>query len=87
MAQNHLDEIDAMERARSVGHGVNVPAIRRVVPFFPEEGHLIQVVMERIHGETLATSWNMGYYPHCLAAQIVCIYSRHLANTFWFIKT
>ena len=50
--QNHLDEIDAMEKARSVG--VNVPAIRRVVPY-PEEGHLI--VMERIHGETLEQLW------------------------------
>jgi len=50
--QNHLDEIDAMEKARSVG--VNVPAIRRIVPF-PEEGHLI--VMERIHGKTLEQLW------------------------------
>jgi len=50
--ENHRDEIDAMERARSVG--VNVPAICRIVPF-PEEGHLI--VMERIHGETLEQLW------------------------------
>ena len=50
--KNHHDEIDAMERARSVG--VNVPAVRRVVPF-AEDGHFL--VMERIHGETLEQLW------------------------------
>ena len=50
--ETHCDEIDAMERARSVG--VNVPAVCRIVPT-PEEGHLI--IMERIHGETLEQLW------------------------------
>ena len=50
--QNHHDEIDAMEKARSIG--VNVPAIRRVVPYL-EGGYLI--VMECIHGETLEQLW------------------------------
>ncbi|KAM6500102.1 kinase-like protein [Amanita muscaria] len=50
--QNHHDEIDAMEKARSVG--VNVPAVCRIIPF-PDGNHLI--VMERIHGETLEQLW------------------------------
>src|SRR5258706_158437 len=49
---NHRDEIDAMEKARSVG--VNVPAVRRIVPL-PEKGH--SIIMERIHGETLEQLW------------------------------
>lgn len=50
--EDHCDETDAMDKARSVG--VNVPAVRRVVSL-PEGDHLI--VMERIHGKTLEQLW------------------------------
>lgn len=50
--EDHCDETDAMDKARSVG--VNVPAVRRVVSL-SEGDHLI--VMERIHGKTLEQLW------------------------------
>jgi hypothetical protein len=50
--QDHRDETDVMDKARSVG--VNVPAVRRIVSL-PEGDHLI--IMERIHGKTLEQLW------------------------------
>ncbi|KAF8838344.1 kinase-like protein [Paxillus ammoniavirescens] len=50
--EDYRDETDVMDKARSVG--VNVPAVRRIVPL-PEGDHL--VVMERIHGKTLEQLW------------------------------
>ncbi|KIJ14824.1 hypothetical protein PAXINDRAFT_46095, partial [Paxillus involutus ATCC 200175] len=50
--EDHRDETDVMDKARSVG--VNVPAVRRIVPL-PEGDHLI--IMERIHGKTLEQLW------------------------------
>ncbi|KAI6042305.1 kinase-like domain-containing protein, partial [Pisolithus marmoratus] len=50
--EDHCDETDAMDKARSIG--VNVPTVRHVVSL-SEGDHLI--VMERIHGKTLEQLW------------------------------
>lgn len=51
--EDHRDETDAMDKARSVG--VSVPAVHRIVPL-PDGDHLI--IMERIHGKTLEQHWS-----------------------------
>jgi hypothetical protein len=64
--QNHHDEIDSMERARSVD--VNVPAHTPCSTFFSRRGSSHchgTYTWRRDPGAVMATSWNMGYYPHC----------------------